>query len=117
MTYSIVARDAETGQIGVAVQSRYFSVGSVVPWAEPGVGAVATQSIAEISYGPRGLELMRSGASALEALELLMAEDDDRELRQVAMVDGDGTWPSTPAPGARPPRATPSATGCRRRRT
>ncbi len=91
MTYSIVARDAETGQLGVAVQSRYFSVGSVVPWAEPGVGAVATQSFAEISYGPQGLDLMRAGATALEALETLLAEDDDRELRQVAMVDADGT--------------------------
>jgi uncharacterized Ntn-hydrolase superfamily protein len=91
MTYSIVARDPDTGELGVAVQSRYFSVGSVVPWAEPGVGAVATQSFVEVSYGPRGLELMRSGHSALEALERLVAEDAGRDIRQVAMVDGAGT--------------------------
>src|SRR5436190_6592393 len=91
MTYSIVARDPDTGSLGVAVQSRYFSVGSAVPWAEPGVGAVATQSFVELSYGPRGLELMRNGASALETLERLVAEDHDREIRQVAMVDSAGT--------------------------
>ena len=90
MTYSIVARDASTGQLGVAVQSKYFSVGSVVSWAEPGVGAVATQSMAEISYGPRGLELMRSGRSAAEALAELTAADDLRERRQVGMVDANG---------------------------
>ncbi len=91
MTYSIVVRDPRTGRFGVAVQTRYFSVGSVVPWAEPGVGAVATQSFTEISYGPRGLELMRAGASSLEALETLLAEDDGRDLRQVAMVDANGS--------------------------
>ncbi len=91
MTYSIVARDPETGRLGVAVQTRYFGVGSVVPWAEPGVGAVATQSFTEPSYGPRGLELMRGGVSSLEALEALLAEDDGRDLRQVAMVDASGT--------------------------
>ncbi|HXJ63550.1 MAG TPA: DUF1028 domain-containing protein, partial [Actinomycetota bacterium] len=61
MTFSIVARDAATGELGVAVQTRWFNVGSGVPWAEPGVGAVATQSFAEISYGPKGLALMREG--------------------------------------------------------
>ncbi len=90
MTYSLVVRDAATGQFGVAVQSHFFSVGSVVPWAEPGVGAVATQAMAEITYGPRGLELMRSGASAGDALTALLAEDDGRETRQVAMVDAQG---------------------------
>ena len=65
-TYSIVARDPETGQLGVAVQSHWFSVGAVVPWVEAGVGAVATQSIVEVSYGPLGLELMRAGKSAPE---------------------------------------------------
>jgi uncharacterized Ntn-hydrolase superfamily protein len=90
MTYSLVVRDKETGQFGVAVQSHYFSVGSVVPWARPGVGAVATQAMAEISYGPRGLQLMGAGESATTALAQLLAEDEGRESRQVAMVDADG---------------------------
>ncbi len=90
MTYSIVARDPVTGDLGVAVQSRWFNVGETVPWAEPGVGAVATQSFAERSYGPLGLERMRGGASASEALEGLLAADDEREVRQVGMVDGQG---------------------------
>ena len=91
MTYSIVARDPVSGQLGVAVQSKYFSVGSVVSWAEPGVGAVATQSMAEISYGPKGLALMRAGSSAAEALAELTAADDLRERRQVGMVDASGS--------------------------
>ncbi|HEX9002705.1 MAG TPA: DUF1028 domain-containing protein, partial [Blastocatellia bacterium] len=74
-TYSIVARDPETGQMGVAVQSNWFSVGSLVPWAEAGVGAVATQSMVEQSYGPLGLQLMRAGKSAPEALKSLLASD------------------------------------------
>ena len=90
MTYSIVARDAATGELGVAVQSHFFSVGSICPWVEPGVGAVATQSIAQPSYGPRGLDAMRGGQSASAALAVLIAEDDDRELRQVAFVDASG---------------------------
>jgi uncharacterized Ntn-hydrolase superfamily protein len=89
-TYSIVARDPSTGEIGVAVQSHYFSVGSAVPWAEPGVGAVATQAFAEVGYGPRGLALLREGSSASEALAKLTGEDAGRELRQVAIVDGAG---------------------------
>ncbi len=89
-TYSIVARDPNTGEIGVAVQSHWFSVGPIVPWAEAGVGAVATQSLVEVSYGPRGLELMREGRSAPEALAQLLAEDEQREVRQVAMVDARG---------------------------
>lgn len=89
-TYSIVARDADTGELGVAVQSHWFSVGPIVPWAEPGVGAVATQSLVEVSYGPRGLALMREGLSAPEALEQLLAEDPEREVRQVAMIDAQG---------------------------
>src|SRR5687767_13556878 len=72
-TYSIVARDARTGELGVAVQSHWFSVGPIVPWAESGVGAVATQSLVEVSYGPLGLERMRAGASAAEALAALVA--------------------------------------------
>lgn len=90
MTYSIVARDAVTGELGVAVQTRWFNVGASVPWAEPGVGAVATQSFTEESYGPLGLALMREGASAPLALEGLLANDPDREVRQVGMVDGTG---------------------------
>lgn len=89
-TYSIVARDAASGEFGVAVQSHWFSVGSVVPWAESGVGAVATQSFVKVSYGPEGLALMRQGTSAPSALMNLLAKDDGREVRQVAMVDASG---------------------------
>lgn len=89
-TFSIVARDPETGELGVAVQSHWFSVGSVVAWAEAGVGAVATQSLVEVSYGPLGLALMRAGKSAEEALTALLAADEGRDLRQVAMVDAQG---------------------------
>ncbi|HEX7879826.1 MAG TPA: DUF1028 domain-containing protein, partial [Candidatus Eisenbacteria bacterium] len=89
-TFSIVARDPETGDIGVAVQSHWFSVGQSVPWAEPGVGAVATQSLVEVSYGPKGLALMREGMSAPDALARLLAEDPQREVRQVAMIDAEG---------------------------
>ena len=91
MTYSIVARHATSGELGVAVQSHYFSVGSVVPWVESGVGAVATQAMAEVSYGPRGLELLRNGATASEAIDRLVAEDDNATVRQVAIVDAAGT--------------------------
>jgi len=89
-TYSIVARDPATGQLGVAVQSHWFSVGRQVCWAEAGVGAVATQSMVEVSYGPRGLDGMRNGGSAGQTLAELIAGDDRRELRQVAMVDSNG---------------------------
>jgi uncharacterized Ntn-hydrolase superfamily protein len=89
-TYSIVARDSATGQLGVAVQSHWFSVGSVVPFAEPGVGAVATQSFVDPRYGPLGLELMRYGRTADEALQALVTTDDGRAVRQVAMVDAEG---------------------------
>ena len=89
-TYSIVAYDRETGQLGVAVQSHWFSVGSVVPWAESGVGAVATQSFVDPSYGALGLELMRAGKTAEEALKGLLQADRTPEVRQVAMVDASG---------------------------
>jgi len=89
-TYSIVARDSITGHMGVAVQSHWFSVGSVVPWAEAGVGAVATQSFVDPRYGPLGLALMRSGRSAPQSLDALVATDDGRSVRQVAMVDAEG---------------------------
>src|SRR5499426_3989856 len=89
-TYSIVARDAATGELGVAVQSHAFSVGSGVSWAEAGVGAVATQSFIDPSYGPLGLDLMRAGRSAPDALKGLLAADDGRDVRQVAMIDSSG---------------------------
>lgn len=89
-TYSIVARDPATGQMGVAVQSHWFSVGSVVSWAEAGVGAIATQSFVDPAYGKLGLELMRAGRSAPEALKALVAADDGRDVRQVAMIDAQG---------------------------
>lgn len=89
-TYSIVARDPMTGQLGVAVQSHWFSVGSIVSWAEAGVGAVATQSFVDPSYGKLGLELMRAGKSAPETLRSLLAGDENRDVRQVAMIDAEG---------------------------
>ncbi|MCX6364010.1 MAG: DUF1028 domain-containing protein [Actinobacteria bacterium] len=90
MTYSIVARDPQTGQLGVAVQSHAFSVGPIVPWARAGVGVVATQSIVNPGYGPKGLELMAGGLSATEALAQLVAADEEAAVRQVAMVDAHG---------------------------
>jgi len=89
-TYSIVARDPITKELGVAVQSHWFSVGSVVPWAAAGVGAVATQSFVEPSYGPLGLEAMRRGETAETALKALLAEDSNPGVRQVAFVDARG---------------------------
>jgi len=89
-TYSIVARDPKTGQMGVAVQSHYFSVGPVVPWAEAGVGAVATQSLVLVDYGPNGLALMKQGMTAQQALDSLLKADAHNEGRQVAMVDAKG---------------------------
>jgi len=89
-TYSIVALDSVTGELGVGVQSHWFSVGAIVPWAESGVGAVATQSFVEPSYGPLGLGLMRTGRSARQALDGLLAADPHPEVRQVGMVDASG---------------------------
>lgn len=89
-TYSIVARDSLTGEMGVAVQSHWFSVGSIVTWAEAGVGAVATQSFVDPRYGPLGLELMRLGRGAPETLAALVGSDADSAVRQVAMVDAEG---------------------------
>jgi uncharacterized Ntn-hydrolase superfamily protein len=89
-TFSIVARDPATGELGVAVQSHWFSVGSIVAWAEAGVGAVATQSFVDPSYGPLGLALMRTGKSGPDALKSLLAGDEGREVRQVAMIDAQG---------------------------
>lgn len=89
-TFSIVARDPGTGQLGVAVQSHWFSVGPTVPWVEAGVGAVATQSLVEVSYGPLGLELMRAGKTAQEALRGLLEMDETPHWRQVGMLDARG---------------------------
>ena len=89
-TYSIVAYDPQTEELGVAVQSHWFSVGASVAWAAAGIGAVATQSFIEPSYGPLGLTLMKAGKSAAEALTALLAGDPQREVRQVAMVDVEG---------------------------
>ncbi|MCH8836648.1 MAG: DUF1028 domain-containing protein [Candidatus Marinimicrobia bacterium] len=89
-TYSIVARDAATGELGAAVQSHWFSVGSLVTWAQAGVGAVATQSFVLVDYGPNGLELMAGGLAAPQVLEQLVAADEGREVRQVAMIDAHG---------------------------
>ncbi|HKB33403.1 MAG TPA: DUF1028 domain-containing protein [Candidatus Dormibacteraeota bacterium] len=90
MTYSIVARDAKTGQFGVAVQSHYFQVSPAVPWAKAGVGAVATQSHVNLSYGPLGLELLEAGYTAEQALAALTAGDPKAEVRQCAIVDAAG---------------------------
>lgn len=89
-TYSIVARDPKTGEMGVAVQSHWFSVGSIVTWGEAGVGVVATQSIVDPGYGGKGLDLMRKGVSAPDALTQLLAADSEREVRQVAILDAQG---------------------------
>jgi uncharacterized Ntn-hydrolase superfamily protein len=89
-TYSIVACDLDAGQWGVAVQSKFLAVGSVVPWAEPHVGAIATQSYANPRYGPDGLALLRQGSSAEEVIEALTAADEGRAERQVGIVDGQG---------------------------
>ena len=89
-TFSVVGYDPETGALGIAVQSKFFAVGSVVPWAEAGVGAVATQSWANTTYGPKGLKLLKSGLSAEQALQRLIADDPDRATRQVGIVDAKG---------------------------
>lgn len=90
MTYSIIARDPVNGDLGVAVQSHYFGTGAVVTWAEAGVGAVVTQSIVEMSYGPHGLDRMRDGIAADHSLTGLIASDPMEKLRQVAMIDVNG---------------------------
>jgi uncharacterized Ntn-hydrolase superfamily protein len=89
-TFSIVAYDSATGELGIAVASKFFAVGSVVPWARANVGAVATQSYANTSFGWRGLELMEKGFGPAEAIRALLADDDDPDRRQVGMVAADG---------------------------
>lgn len=91
LTYSIVARDSETGQLGAAVQSRAFACGSGVLWARPGVGVVASQSYAERSYGPLGLDLLQAGKTPEQALAALVTADPDQSVRQVAILAADGT--------------------------
>jgi uncharacterized Ntn-hydrolase superfamily protein len=100
VTYSIVARDPETGDLGIAVESKFLGVGAVVPWARAGVGAVATQSYANTSYGPRGLDLLAQGRDAHAALGELLASDENAAQRQVGIVDAQGR------------SATYSGTGC-----
>ncbi len=89
-TYSIVARDPQTGEMGVAVQSHWFSVGSIVAWGEAGVGVVATQSFVNPSFGQRGLELLKTGKTAQETVDELIASDEGRDFRQLAIVDSKG---------------------------
>lgn len=89
-TFSIVGHDPDNGELGVAVQSKFFAVGAVVPWAEAGVGAIATQSWANTTYGPRGLQLLKIGLSAEQTLKHLIKDDNGRESRQVGIVDASG---------------------------
>jgi uncharacterized Ntn-hydrolase superfamily protein len=91
MTYSIVARDPQTGAFGVAVQSHWFGVGAIVPWARPGAGAVATQSVAEVGYGPRGLDRLADGAGAEDLVRELVAGDPGAPFRQLGVVDRMGS--------------------------
>src|SRR3954469_5404725 len=98
-TYSIAACDLAAGQWGVAVQSKFLAVGSVVPCAEPEVGAIATQAYANPSYGPNGLALLREGLDASEVVERLTSEDDGRDERQPGIVDGQGAAASWTGPG------------------
>lgn len=90
MTFSIVGFDPETKELGIAVQSKFLGVGAVVPWAKAGVGAVATQSYANTSYGPKGLELLAAGKTAQETLDQLVSEDEQGEYRQAGIVDANG---------------------------
>src|SRR4051812_38126290 len=90
VTYSIVALDAATGDLGVATQSKFLAVGAVVPWARADVGAIATQSFANVTYGPNGLALLEGGLSAADALVRLVADDPLREQRQAGIVDRHG---------------------------
>ncbi len=101
-TYSIVAYDRDRNEMGVAVQSCYFVVGPTVIWTEPGVGVVATQAYVDIAYGPLGLELMRGGKTAPQALKALLAGDPGANMRQVAMIDKDGNVASYTGPRATP---------------
>ena len=98
-TFSIAAADPATGEVGVAVASRFFAVGTVVPWAKAGVGAVATQASANTSFGPNGLELMARGLSAEEALKVLLRGDEGRDRRQAGLVTASGDAATYSGPG------------------
>jgi uncharacterized Ntn-hydrolase superfamily protein len=89
-TFSIAAVDAETGEVGVAVSSKFLGVGAVVPWARANAGAIASQARSNMSFGPKGLDLLASGLSAQETIERLIAEDEERDMRQLAVVDANG---------------------------
>lgn len=99
MTFSIVGRDPNTGDLGIAVQSKFLGVGAVVPWARAGIGAVATQSYANTSYGPRGLDLLAQGRDANGALAELLASDENAAQRQVGIVDAQGRSATHTSPG------------------
>jgi uncharacterized Ntn-hydrolase superfamily protein len=101
-TFSIVGRDAATGELGIAVQSKFLAVGAVVPWARADVGAIATQSWANTSYGPRGLEILAAGQSAQETLDALVAADERPEQRQAGIVDAHGGSATYTGPGCAP---------------
>src|SRR6266516_1202016 len=108
-TFSIAACDLAVRQWGVAVQSKFLAVGSVVPWAEPEVGAIATQAYANPSYGPNGLALLREGLSASEVVERLTADDEGRDHRQLGVVDAQGGSASWTGAGSnRPPSSSSS---------
>lgn len=98
-TYSIVARDSETGQLGVAVQTHQMCVGAVVPWLAPGIGAIATQSLTNISFGPIGLAMLKAGVPAPKVIEALVASDENAQVRQVAAVDAAGRVGAWTGPG------------------
>ena len=119
-TFSIVAFEPETEALGVAVQSKFLAVGAIVPWARAGVGAVATQAMANFNYGPRGLDLMSRGKTAEETVEALISSDDEREHRQLGVVDARGRaatftgsecfeWAGVWRESTTPPRATSSS--------
>jgi uncharacterized Ntn-hydrolase superfamily protein len=116
-TYSIVARDPASGELGVAVQSHWFSVGSVVAWARPGVGAVATQSVAEVAHGPNSLDRLTDGLDPAGALEAVLAEDDLAGYRQLGLVDAGGRTAVHTGPGCIPYAGTPSVMASPARRT
>jgi uncharacterized Ntn-hydrolase superfamily protein len=101
-TFSIVGFDPLTGDLGVAVQSKFFAVGSVVPWAKAGVGAIATQSYANVTYGPDGLELLVKGKSARETVETLTSADGNKQRRQLGIVDAKGNSASFTGSGCHP---------------
>jgi uncharacterized Ntn-hydrolase superfamily protein len=101
-TFSVVARDPATGELGVAVASRFFAVGAVVPWAQAGVGAIATQAFANTTYGPEGLELLAAGKAPGLVLDQLLAKDEGRERRQVGIVAASGASVTYTGPGTTP---------------